>query len=73
MGIMGKIFGRSGDADDRGQGGPARTPSIDRPTHVVTYTDERGKPVTHQTYSAVAAQQIADDHPGAVISPTRHQ
>lgn len=73
---MGKIWnaltGRGGSADDRGQGGSDRTPSIDRPTHVVTYMED-GKPVTLQTYSAVAADQIKADHPDAKITPTKHQ
>lgn len=75
---MGKIWnaltGRSGSADDRGQGGSDRTPSVDRPTHVVSYTDpETGGTVELQTYSAVAADEIKRDHPDAKITPTKHQ
>lgn len=70
MGILDR-FRKS--ADDRGQGGSDRTPSVDRPTHTVEYTDENGQPVILQTYSAVAADEIKRDHPDAKIKPTRHQ
>lgn len=60
-------------ADNRGEGGSDRTPSVDRPTHTVTYTDANGGTVELQTYSAVAADEIKRDHPNAVIRPTRHQ
>lgn len=60
-------------ADNRGEGGTDRTPSTDRPTHVVSYTDANGGKVELQTYSAVAAEQIKADHPDAKITPTRHQ
>lgn len=58
---------------DRGEGGRAdRSPSIDRPTHRVTYRDSDGQRVERQVYSAVAADQIKADHPDAKIEPTGH-
>jgi hypothetical protein len=61
------------DKDNRGEGGTDRTPSIDRPTYVVSYTDENGGKVELQTYSAVSADEIKRQHPDAKITPTRHQ
>jgi hypothetical protein len=70
MGLWDKIKGRKSEGDESGSD---RTPSIDRPTHVVTYKDESGKPVTLQTYSAVSADEIKREHPDAKITPTKHQ
>lgn len=50
-----------------------REPSIDRPTHTVRYTDSDGSTVELQTYSAVSAELIREQHPDAVINPTTHQ
>jgi len=60
-------------ADSRGEGGSDRTPSTDRPTHVVRFKYETGGYTELQAYSAVAAEQIKNDHPDAKITPTRHQ
>lgn len=60
--------------EDRGEGGADRTPSVNRPTHTVTYIDpQTGGTVELQTYSAVAADEIKAEHPDAKITPTRHQ
>lgn len=70
MGLWDKITKR-GESSASGDSNAERTPSIDNPTHVVTYTDENGKPVVLQTYSAVAADQIKSQHPDAKIEPKR--
>jgi hypothetical protein len=70
MGILDR-FRRS--ADDRGEGGSDRTPSTDRPTHIVRFKNETGGYTELQAYSAVQADEIKADHPDAQISPTRHQ
>ncbi len=69
MGILDR-FRRT--ADDS-EGGPDRTPSIDRPTHIVRFKNETGGYSEIQAYSAVQADEIKNDHPDAVIKPTRHQ
>lgn len=60
-------------AENRGDGGSDRTPSTDRPTHVVSFTNEEGGTTELQAYSAVQADEIKRDHPDAKITPTRHQ
>ena len=71
MGILDR-FRRT--ADDRGDGGNTdRSPSIDRPTHVVRFKNETGGYTEVQAYSAVQADEIKADHPDAKITPTRHQ
>lgn len=67
MGILDR-FRRS--ADDRGEGGNTdRSPSIDRPTHVVRFKNETGGYTEIQAYSAVQADEIKRDHPDAKITP----
>lgn len=72
MGIWSRLTGGGNDLPEPTPDNN-REPSIDRPTHTVRYTDENGKSVELQTYSAVSAEMIKEQHPDAVINPTKHQ
>lgn len=74
MGIFDRFRPTAKDEGNRSDGGTVdRSPSIDRPTHIVRYTDADGRSVELQTYSAVSAEMIKEQHPDAVIMPTKHQ
>lgn len=71
MGILDR-FRKS--ADNRGEGGNTdRSPSTDRPTHVVRFKNDAGGYTELQAFSGVQADEIKRDHPDATITPTQHQ